>query len=53
VHLRTVKIKTEYFIFKDAERIIFMVLGAVEIMRFLNDEFHILFQKWFIFAFGI
>ena len=30
-----------------------MALRAVETMRFFNDEFHILFQKWFISAFEI
>lgn len=30
-----------------------MALRAVETMRFFNDEFHILFQKWFISTFEI
>ena len=29
VHLRTAEIKTEYCFFKDAERIVFMVLGVM------------------------
>ena len=42
MHLRTFKIKTEYYFFKDLKRIVFMALGAVEMMRFLY--FQILFQ---------
>ena len=35
-HLGVLKeIRTEYCFFKDLERIIFMVVGAVEMMRFL------------------
>ena len=30
-----------------------MALRAVETMRFFNDEFHILFHKWFISTFEI
>ena len=36
--------KTEYRFFKDLERIVFIALVAVEMMRFLCDNFQILFQ---------
>ena len=35
VFIRTSEIKTEYCFFKDAERIVFMAIGVVEMMRFL------------------
>lgn len=37
MHLKTSETKTDYYFFKDLERIIFMALGAVEMMRFLYD----------------
>lgn len=37
VHLRTSEIKTKYCFIKDAERIVFMTLGVVKMMRFLHD----------------
>lgn len=33
-YIRTPKIKTEYWFFKNVGRIVFIVLGAVETMRF-------------------
>ena len=35
MHLRTSEIKTKYCFIKDAERIVFMTLGVVKMMRFL------------------
>ena len=44
MYLITSEIKTEYCFFKNAERIVFIALVAVEMMRFLRDNFQILFQ---------
>ena len=38
VYIRITKIKTEYWFYKDTERVVLMVLGAVKIMRFLCDR---------------
>lgn len=34
MHISTSETKTEYYFFKDLERIVFMVLGVVKTMRF-------------------
>ena len=43
-HIRISEIETEYCFNKDLERIVFMALGAMDIMRFFYVNFQILFQ---------
>ena len=37
MHLRISETKTKYYFFKDLERIVFMTLDVVKMMRFLYD----------------